>query len=90
MAHHHLKTWPEPFDAVWKGLKPFEIRKNDRAYQVGDTLMLQEWYPNNETWGERIITASVKYMLDGFGLKDGYVALGLQEIKRGYHQSMNT
>lgn len=83
MAHHHLKTWPEPFQAVWDGLKPFEIRKNDRGFRVGDTLTLQEWYPESEQWGARIISASIKYILNGkFGLNDGYVALALQEIKR--------
>ena len=44
-AIHHLKTWPEYYSAVESGVKLFEIRKNDRHYQVGDTLILQEWIP---------------------------------------------
>ena len=85
MQTHHLKTWPEPFSAVWDSLKAFEIRKNDRDYQVGDRLTLQEWFPDDQSWGVRVISASIKYILPGgFGLRDGYVALALQEIKRGH------
>lgn len=40
---HHLKTLPVYFDAVRRGDKTFEIRKNDRDFQTGDTLVLQEF-----------------------------------------------
>lgn len=42
---HELKTWPEPFHAVASGLKTFEIRKNDREFEVGDILVLKEFKP---------------------------------------------
>ena len=34
----NLKILKEYADAKVKGLKPFEIRKNDRDYQVGDLI----------------------------------------------------
>jgi len=43
---HYLKTWPEPFQAILDGRKAFEIRKDDRAYAVGDGLKLQEYDPS--------------------------------------------
>ncbi|TWG61480.1 uncharacterized protein DUF3850 [Bacillus subtilis J26] len=43
MVVHHLKIYPEYYDAVLKDVKKFEIRKNDRFYMVGDTLVLHEW-----------------------------------------------
>lgn len=39
---HDLKILPRYFDAVEDGSKPFEVRRNDRDYQVGDILLLRE------------------------------------------------
>lgn len=87
MAKHHLKTWPKPFLALWGGEKTFEVRKNDRNYQVGDRLVMQEWYPDSETWGERIVSADVAYILDGgFGLQDGYVCMALKNRRTEYYE----
>ena len=36
-----LKTKPKYFEMQLKGIKDFEIRKNDRYFQVGDILCLQ-------------------------------------------------
>lgn len=35
---HELKTLPEYFELVRKGIKNFEVRKNDRDFKVGDML----------------------------------------------------
>lgn len=60
-----------------EGNKPFEIRKNDRDFQVGDVLILKEW--DNIKYSGREIGAVVRYVLRDFiGLQEGYVALGLQ------------
>lgn len=42
---HHLKTWPEPFQAVIDGRKRHEVRVDDRGFAVGDVLTLKEWDP---------------------------------------------
>lgn len=39
---HELKTDAPVFQAVHEGKKNFEIRKNDRNFQVGDELWLKE------------------------------------------------
>jgi Domain of unknown function (DUF3850) len=45
MRVHYLKTWPVFFKQVKSGSKNYEVRRNDRDYDVGDTLVLQEWDP---------------------------------------------
>ncbi len=48
MRTHSLKTWPGPFSAVLDGTKTFELRQDDRAYAVGDILILKEYDPSKE------------------------------------------
>lgn len=40
---HHLKTFPEYFQAVIDGKKPMEIRKDDRGFKSGDNCILEEY-----------------------------------------------
>lgn len=42
---HELKIWPQYYCRVADGTKTFEVRKNDRGYQPGDTVELIEWDP---------------------------------------------
>lgn len=42
---HHLKCHPPYFEKIVSGTKKFEIRKNDRDFEVGDVLVLQEYEP---------------------------------------------
>lgn len=87
-ATHHLKTWPAYFDAVERGDKTFEVRKNDRAFQAGDTLMLEYFDPSRppEQWqgfGRQPIMRRVTFVLPGgeFGIEPGYVVMGLAEVE---------
>lgn len=65
MKTHELKTWPEFFDAIWDGTKTFEVRKNDRDFQVGDYLYLREWDPHRSDYTGRHGTVRVGYVLRG-------------------------
>ena len=85
---HELKTWPEYFEAVWDGRKAFEIRKNDRNFQVGDWLILREWGPITDYSG-REIYAEVTYVLPGgkFGIEPGLCVLSI--IVKGRKHEIN-
>ncbi|MCT3132946.1 DUF3850 domain-containing protein [Lactococcus lactis] len=48
MKTHELKLDIKYFDDVKSGKKNFEIRKNDRDFQVGDILELKAW--DNSLW----------------------------------------
>lgn len=72
---HVLKILPEYFEAVALGKKPFEIRKNDRNYQVGDQVILHEYIPNHGFTGQWQ-TKEITYITD-YEQKDGYVVFGI-------------
>ena len=81
---HYIKCWPEFYKPVRKGEKTFELRKNDRGYEKGDVLVIQEWdqggngYTGNEC--VRVVSSIVK---EGFGLEKGHCCMGMKKsIKR--------
>ncbi len=75
---HDVKLGTTFFDDVKTGRKTFELRKNDRGYKEGDTIVLHE-YKDGTTTG-RTITKKIVYILEDFtGLEDDYCILGLGE-----------
>ena len=44
---HEVKCYPDYFDKLKSGVKPFEVRKKDRPYQVGDFLAVNEFVDFN-------------------------------------------
>ena len=83
---HDIKILPIYFEAVALGIKTFEVRKDDRPYQVGDTLLLRE-YGNGEFTGKNL-KAKVTYILrDSAFCKDGYCIMGIKEVDRNKYIS---
>lgn len=79
---HYLKTWTPFFMDIKSGIKQFEVRRNDRDFQVGDTLILEEFNPNKSAYTGAWTPKLVIYKLDDERfVKEGYVILGLQDIK---------
>jgi hypothetical protein len=79
MQIHTLKIQPKYFTEVLHGKKNFELRKDDRDYQVGDLITLQE-YENGTYTGKEIKNIPINYILRDcpeYGLKEGYCILGL-------------
>lgn len=83
--NHILKTDPEPFALSATGRKPFEIRLNDRGFEAGDTLELRETVFSAAEMAEgspleytgNSLERRVVSVVEGYGLMDGYVVLGL-------------
>ena len=68
---HELKILPQHFTPVLDEIKTAELRKNDRNFAAGDTLILMEW--NGDYTGdgcERVVThvADVGDYLPGYVL----------------------
>ena len=40
---HSVKCYPNYFQSLKDGTKPFDVRKNDRPYAVGDYLAVNEF-----------------------------------------------
>ena len=74
---HEIKILPKYYDAVISNIKHFELRKDDRDYQVGDFVVLKEW--ENGEYTSRDTGFKIEYILRDcaeYGLMDGYCILG--------------
>lgn len=77
---HELKTIQPYFDEVVHRKKPFELRKDDRDYLIGDTLKLKEW--TGKKFTGQYVEYKITYILRDcpeFGLKKGFVILGMKQ-----------
>lgn len=85
MKLHTLKIKEEYYGEILKGSKTFELRKNDRDYQVGDLIVF------TDLSGELLNIYSeirptifvITYILENvpqYGLKDGYCILGIKRL----------
>jgi len=84
VSTHKLKTWPVYFDAIWDGLKSFEVRKDDRNFKEGDILFLEEYDPERDEYSGCKIVAEIVYKMTGgkFGLQEGFCVLGINPLAR--------
>ncbi|MFC0183341.1 protein of unknown function [Pseudarcicella hirudinis] len=75
---HYVKTHIEYYQLCMKGVKNFELRKNDRNYKAGDIFISQEYDPATEQFTGRRIMCEIDYVLQGYpGLEQGYCIIQL-------------
>ena len=79
---HELKCWPHEYDETKAGRKPFEWRRDDRGFAVGDVLILRRWDPHMNYYTgpdyprQRVV---VTYILRGeFGVPPEFVVMGIR------------
>ena len=93
---HTLKTDPEVYDALHPDQKTFEIRFNDRNFQVGDFLILERTESTGAemkegaplVYSERRKVRRITYIMRGpvYGLSEGWVIMSVkpyEHIKDG-------
>lgn len=86
---HNLKCESQYFRAVKRGDKTFEIRKDDRNFQVGDIINLQEWdtHPDEAGGGNYFTGAEFKVRItckvsDERFCKLGFCVLGIEPVSQ--------
>lgn len=90
---HELKCHDVYFDAIERGEKTFEIRRDDRGFQKGDFVTLVRYVKGAFSAYEidcdystgkprKTLTFRIGWILTGgqFGLEPGYVAFSLKKI----------
>lgn len=88
---HELKTLSVYWDAVKRGEKNFEVRRDDRGFQKGDTIKLLRLhddgpykdrnveYEFDSGKPAHILTRKISFVLTGgqLGIEPGFVVLAL-------------
>lgn len=75
---HKLKTIQPYFDEVWYQNKTFEVRKNDRDFQVDDVVILREYDPVKDEFLGREVIANITYILKDYEfINPDYVVLAI-------------
>jgi hypothetical protein len=91
---HELKTWPEYFQKVKSGEKTFEVRKLDRFFNEGDTLILKEWSPvrwqeTNGYSGDQV-EMKVTYVMNGgkWDIPEGICIMGIRPTQTHWKEQL--
>jgi len=83
MKRHELKTHPVYFEAVLSKNKTFELRENDRNFELNDLVILREYDPILHTYTGREFKFKISYILNlnkwFLDFQYDYVILGIGE-----------
>lgn len=79
---HELKLLYTFENDILDGLKTFEVRENDRGFQKGDLIKFKvvDTRPKpsfNHPIENKVY--EITYVLNGWGIKNGYVVFGIKE-----------
>ncbi len=102
MIIHHLKGDPEEFSAAWAGKKEWDIRRDDRGFEVGDFLYIHETCHTGAEMRRRFdgqpgmplvytgrrLEGEILYRLTGYGLMIGWCILTVRWLNRRTRDSI--
>lgn len=78
---HELKVHPQFWQSLKSAARPFEVRRNDRKFTVGDLCVFREWSPEFGYVDRDVSVAyPISYILHHedfpIGVPVGFVVLG--------------
>lgn len=80
---HNIKLDISFCDLVYEGVKTFEVRRNDRNYQIGDLICFQPvgllHQPVEHPVNDKIY--EITYVLSGWGIQEGFVVFAIKECE---------
>lgn len=91
MKTHDLKCWPVYFEAMLAGKKNFDVRVNDRHFEEGDFLRLNEFDPEQDAYTGRELIGRVTYILTGgrFGIPKTHCVMALDfDVEAAFRRSL--
>ena len=83
-VQHNIKIKQVHLLRILSGQKTFDVRLNDRNYQVGDRVKFlplddENYNVYERAKADRRFNYTVTYVQYGYGLQDGYVVLGIEK-----------
>jgi hypothetical protein len=74
---HYLKTVQPYFERVFDCSKRFEVRWNDRDFEEGDEIYLQEYDVETKLYSGREVRGKITYVLKDYEhIEYGFVVFG--------------
>lgn len=80
MKIHKLKLLEMFADDVLVGRKNFEIRYNDNNYAIGEYIQFEVMSNKPHELNKKLY--KITCVISGWGLIEGFVALGIREVQR--------
>lgn len=80
MAEHKLKIERPYYDAIKRGDKTFEVRRDDRGFQKGDILVLAQCDGSYVSRWPSPLRCEVLWILTGgqHGIQPGFVVMSIK------------
>ena len=84
--YHELKCWPASFEALRSAQKKADFRRDDRGFEEGDLLIMQEWVPvllGSEIgdYTGAILALRISHVERGFGIPEGFAMLSVERFQ---------
>lgn len=88
MTEHEINLEQFYLEALLDGSMAFVVWMNERGYQKGDILVFhnERTCQNDLSHTNGLMRFAVTYVHSGYGVKDGFVVMGVKQIEGNIHE----